>query len=76
MKSYLSDIEEFKCLLNKKDFDNYLKNTKDENYEYIGEILLSKVADFSSCRIENTLIGLDDVKNFYINTNTKFRGYW
>ena len=37
---YSNDIEEFKCLLNKIDFDKYLKNTKDENYDYIREILL------------------------------------
>ena len=67
MKSYVSDIEEFKCLLSKIDFDKYLKNTKNEIYEDIRENLLLNMGDFTSYIIENTLIGLDD---FTITLNT------
>ena len=34
------------------------------------------MGDYTSYRIENTLIGLNDFIKFYNNTNTKFQGYW
>ena len=63
------------CLLNKIDFDKYLNNTENENYEYIREIIIINMADYTSYRIVNTLIGLDDFIGFYNNTNTKFQRY-
>ena len=34
------------------------------------------MADYTSYRFGNTLIGLDDFIKFYKITNTKFQGYW
>ena len=73
---YFNYIEEFRCLINKIDFFKYLKNTKDENYDYIEEILLFNMGDFTSYRIENLLIGLDDFIKVFNNTNTKLQRYW
>ena len=73
---YMQDIEEFICVINKKDFDKHIEITSAEKYEHIRKRLLLNMGDYTSYRIENLLIGLDEFVKFFNNTDTEFRGFW
>ena len=72
----MKTINDLFYLLNKIDFDRYLKSNDDEKFKKIEKILIDDINDFTSYRVKNILIGLDDFVSFVDNTNIKLSGYW
>ena len=63
-------------LLNKIDFDSYLKDNDDGKFNDIRRSLIDDFEDFYSVRIENIKNILNGFVNFFVTINSSLSGYW
>ena len=72
----MKTINDLLLLLNKIDLDIFLECKDEENFNCIMRTLIDDFEKFDSVRIENILIVLDGLINFFDNLNNNLFGHW